>query len=123
MYVLVLGVGSTQQVCAERTANKLSTAKKKGGGASSLSEEERDVIDLAKVESSMQAAITALKWEYSNTLVTRLTPGEALFQCGTCDLVLFQGPFTGRWTQLSLLCVVSEDVYHTFLTSSPSTTR
>ena len=54
----------------------ITTAKKKGGGASSLSEEERDVIDLARVETSMQAAITALKWEYSNSLVTRLTPGE-----------------------------------------------
>lgn len=53
-------------------------AKKKGvvGGGSSLSEEEKEVIDLPRVEAAMQAAITALKWEYSNTLVTRLTPGK-----------------------------------------------
>ena len=57
-------------------------AKKKGGGGGgglSLSEEEREVIDLARVEGAMQAAITALKWEFSNTLVTRLTPGESLY--------------------------------------------
>lgn len=40
-----------------------------------MSEEERDVIDLGRVEAAMQAAITALKWEYAYTLVTRLTPG------------------------------------------------
>ena len=40
-----------------------------------MSEEEREVIDLGRVEAAMQAAITALKWEFSNTLVTRLTPG------------------------------------------------
>ena len=52
------------------------TAKKKGAvGVSSLSEEEREVIDLARVEMAMQAAFTSLKWEYTNTLVTRLTPG------------------------------------------------
>ena len=33
------------------------------------------MIDLARVEAAMQASITALKWEYTNTLVTRLTPG------------------------------------------------
>lgn len=54
---------------------KIPIAAKKKGGGSSLSEEEREVIDLARVEAAMQAAITALKWEYSNTLVTRLTPG------------------------------------------------
>lgn len=53
------------------------TAKKKTGGVggASLSEEEKDVIDLARVEAAMQASLTALKWEYTNTLVTRITPG------------------------------------------------
>ena len=40
-----------------------------------LSEEEKEVIDLEHVEAAMSNAITALKWEYTNTLVTRLTPG------------------------------------------------
>ena len=54
-------------------------AKKRVGGGSSgssLSEEEREVIDLGRVESSMQAAVTALTREFNNTLVTRLTPGR-----------------------------------------------
>ena len=53
-------------------------AKKKAGGGgagASLSEEEREVIDLARMEAAMQASITALKWEYTNTLITRITPG------------------------------------------------
>lgn len=41
-----------------------------------MSEEERQVIDLARVEAAMHAATTALKWEYANTLVTRLTPAS-----------------------------------------------
>ena len=40
-----------------------------------LSEEEREVIDMKQVEAAMSNSITALKWEYTNTLVTRLTPG------------------------------------------------
>ena len=49
--------------------------KRKGGGGLNLTEEERDVIDLSRVEAAMQASITSLKWEYTNSLVTRLTPG------------------------------------------------
>ena len=51
--------------------------KRKGGGVggSSLSEEERDVIDLSHTEAAMQASVTALKKEYTINLVTRLTPG------------------------------------------------
>ena len=52
--------------------------KKRGGGGSSLTEEEREVIDLSRVEAAMQAAIAVLKKEYTNTLVTRLTPSPSV---------------------------------------------
>jgi hypothetical protein len=60
-----------------RAYAKKATKKRKGGGVggSSLSEEERDVIDLSHTEAAMQASVTALKKEYTINLVTRLTPG------------------------------------------------
>lgn len=43
-----------------------------------LTEEERDVLDLPRVEAAMQASIAALKREYTHNLVTRLTPGAIM---------------------------------------------
>ena len=63
------------------THTHVAAKKRKGGGGSTLSEEERDVIDLSHVEAAMQASITALKWEYTNTLITRLTPGVCVCVC------------------------------------------
>lgn len=40
-----------------------------------LSEEDQDIINLDKVESAMEAAINALKYEYTNSIITRITPG------------------------------------------------
>ena len=40
-----------------------------------LDEGEVDVINLERLESSMQAAINALKYEYTNTVIARITPG------------------------------------------------
>ena len=48
------------------------TAKK---SVQKLSEDDQDIIDLDKVESSMEAAINALKYEYTNSIITRITPG------------------------------------------------
>ncbi|CAI8034899.1 Ribosome-recycling factor, mitochondrial, partial [Geodia barretti] len=61
-----------------RAYAKKATKKRKGGGVggSSLSEEERDVIDLSHTEAAMQASVTALKKEYTINLVTRLTPAS-----------------------------------------------
>ena len=40
-----------------------------------LSEDDQDIINLDKVESSMEAAVNALKYEYTNSIITRITPG------------------------------------------------
>lgn len=40
-----------------------------------LSEEEGSLVDLEKVTKSMTAAVSSLKWEYTNTVVSRVTPG------------------------------------------------
>lgn len=40
-----------------------------------LSEEEGSVMDLERVTKSMTAAVNSLKWEYTNTVVSRITPG------------------------------------------------
>ena len=40
-----------------------------------LNEDDQDIIDLEKVESSMEAAINALKHDYTNSIITRITPG------------------------------------------------
>ena len=40
-----------------------------------LNEDDQGVINLDKVESSMEAAINALKYEYTNSIITRITPG------------------------------------------------
>ena len=40
-----------------------------------LDEEEKDVINLGKVESSMSAAVNALKQEYTSSVTGRITPG------------------------------------------------
>ena len=49
-----------------------STAKK---SAQKLSEDDQDVIDLERIELSMEAAVDALKYEYTNSIITRITPG------------------------------------------------
>ncbi len=54
----------------------LPTVKRSHKG-SSVGEEEGKVLDLQKLHSSMGAAVNALKWEYSNSLITRVTPGMA----------------------------------------------
>ena len=46
-----------------------------------LSEDDQDVINLDKVESSMEAAINALKYEYTNSIITRITPGTCTNMC------------------------------------------
>ena len=48
------------------------TAKK---STPKLNEDDQGVINLDKVESSMEAAINALKYEYTNSIITRITPG------------------------------------------------
>ena len=40
-----------------------------------LNEDDQDIIDLEKVESSMEAAVNALKHDYTNSIITRITPG------------------------------------------------
>ncbi len=40
-----------------------------------LNEEEAGVIDLGRLESSMQAAIAGLTSEFTNTVIARITPG------------------------------------------------
>lgn len=41
----------------------------------SIGEEEEAVVDFEGLSSAMVAAVNALKWEYTNTVITRLTPG------------------------------------------------
>lgn len=43
-----------------------------------LGEGEQDVVDLEKLEASMQATLKSLKWDYSNTITARVTPGVAI---------------------------------------------
>lgn len=43
-----------------------------------LGEGEQDVVDLEKLEASMQATLKSLKWDYSNTITARVTPGAAI---------------------------------------------
>ena len=43
--------------------------------ALSIGEEERRTVDFDGLSSSMEAAVKALKWEYANTIVTRITLG------------------------------------------------
>lgn len=45
-----------------------------------LSEEDHGVIDLSRVVTAMDAATSALKYEYSNTIITRITPGTQLIE-------------------------------------------
>lgn len=40
-----------------------------------LNEEETKVIDLEHVEVAMQAAVTGLRSEFTNTITARITPG------------------------------------------------
>ena len=47
----------------------------KRGQVAVLGEEEQDVVDLEKLEGSMQATLKGLKWDYSNTITARITPG------------------------------------------------
>ncbi|KAL5466894.1 hypothetical protein EMCRGX_G031052 [Ephydatia muelleri] len=49
-------------------------AKKGQKARSLLSEEEGSLVDLEKVTKSMTAAVSSLKWEYTNTVVSRVTP-------------------------------------------------
>lgn len=40
-----------------------------------MGEEEQDVVDLGRLESGMVAAVKGLKWEYTNTITARISPG------------------------------------------------
>ena len=42
-----------------------------------LSEDESSLIDLDKLADKMSSALKALEWEYTNTVINRITPGEA----------------------------------------------
>lgn len=44
-----------------------------------LSEDDQDILDLERVESSMEAAVNALKYEYTNSIIARITPG--MYDC------------------------------------------
>ncbi len=46
-----------------------------------MNEEEAAVIDLGRLESSMQAAIAGLTSEFTNTVIARITPGIVGYPC------------------------------------------